>query len=103
MKAVRQLDQNDADILGHRQEHFAQVLRLHLLLLLRPVARILHMMGKFQLGQLSDTVDQQCDVFAEFFLDLFNGINRVLHDVVEQARRDGLLVHLQVGQNNGDA
>ena len=100
VQAVRQLDQDDPDILGHGQEHLAQVSGLHLLLDLGPVPVV---PGEFEFFQFGDTVHQKGHIRAEFLLDLLPGQDRVLHDVVEKSRRDGLLVHFQIGQDHRDA
>ena len=93
VQAVGQLDQNHADILGHGQEHLPQVLRLDL-----------NLVGRIgQLAQLGDAVHQEGHLVAEFLGDLLRGHDRILHRVVEKARHNGLLVELQVRQNDGNA
>ena len=91
VQPVRQLDDDDPDILGHGQEHFPQVLRLHF----QFVGRI------GQPSQFGDAVHQKRYLFPEHFPDLVLAHLGVLHHIVEESRRDGLLIHLQVRQDNG--
>ena len=90
MQAVGQLNQDDTDILGHGQEHFTQIFRLNLDLIRR--------IG--QLSQLGDAVYQKGHIVAELRRDLFGGHDRILHRVVQKTRHDGLLVQLQVRQDD---
>ena len=93
METVRQFDQDDADILGHGHEHLPQVLRLHLDLVLVVI----------QLGQLGDAVHKMGHVRPKLLLQLGKGHSRILHHVVKEGCSDGLLIHLQVCQDNGNA
>ena len=77
VQAVGQLDNNDADILRHGQQHFADILRLNLLL-----------GGERDLAELGDAVDDHGDLIAEFLLDLVVGDIRILYDVMQQRRHD---------------
>ncbi len=99
MKAVGELDQDDPDVLDHREEHLAQVLGLHFLLRCRLVGVVRR---ELDLLQLCHPVDEQGDIGAELLLNLLFCIDGVLHDVVEKACRNRLLVHLQVCQDDGD-
>ncbi len=60
VQPVGELDDDDADVLGHGQEHLAHVLGLLLL----------HGLGLPNLAELRDAVDQARDVAAEALLDL---------------------------------
>ena len=91
VQAVGELDDDDADVLGHRQEHFAQVLDLRVFLRLIRNAR-----------ELRDAVDEPRDLLAELLGDLLAGDRRVFDDVVQQRGRDRLTVHLELGQDAGD-
>ena len=93
MQTVGQLNQDDTDILGHGQEHFPQVLSLNLDLV----------RGIGQLSQLGDAVYQQSHIVAEFRRDLLGGHDRILHRVMQKSCHDGLLVKLQIRQDNGHA
>ena len=54
VQAVGELDQNHPQVLGHRHEQLAEILRL-----LGLAA------GKLQVGQLGDAIDQHRHLFAE--------------------------------------
>jgi len=91
VQAVRELDDDDAQVLRHGQEHFSQ--RAGLLFLPRLEGDL------FQLG---DALDQARHHFAELFGQRLARDVRVLQHVVEKARDDGVGVHLQLGQNARD-
>ena len=91
VQAVGQLDDDHPNVLGHRQEHLAQVLDLRVFLGLIGDA-----------GQFGDAVDQRGDLVAEILGDLLVGEEGVLDDVVQQRGRDRRPVHLEVGQNVAD-
>ena len=101
MEAVRQFDHDDPDILGHGEEHLAQVpglllLGLHaLILVFLVIARI------FELLQLGDSVDQQGYVRSEFPFQLLFGKEGIFDHIMEKPAGNGLLVHFQVGQDDG--
>ena len=82
VEAVGELDQENADILGDRQQQLAQILRL--LRLLRDQVELL------QLGQ---ALDQLAEIGTEQFVDLGPRRRRVLDRVVQERNRDGRLVH----------
>ena len=88
--AVGQLHQDDADILHHGQQHFAEALRLPVL-------------GReeIQLAQLGDAVHAARHVFAEFLAHLFPGDAGVFHHVVKQSRLHGDDIHAHVRQDMG--
>ena len=83
---VGDLDEDDADILGHGEQHLAHV--FHLLVFL---ARILHT------RQFGDTFHKIGDGAAEFAGDILVRERGVLNDVVQQGGHDGILVkpHIQ--------
>ena len=89
--AIGELDQDDADVARHRQEHLAEVLRLLLL------AR-----GEVDLADLGDPVDQAGDLLAEHVLQLRQRGERVLDGVVQEAGRHAGDVESQVGDDPGD-
>ncbi len=91
VQAIGELDEEHADVVRHRQQELAQVLRGALVLGLR-----------LDLGQLGDAVDEARDVGAEALLDLLVGGERVLDRVVEDRGGDRLVVEPQVGQDAGD-
>ncbi len=78
VEPVGELDEDDADVLGHGQEHLADVLGLLLLVGQRA-----------ELAELRDAVDEAGHVGAEVLLDIAQRVLGVLRDVVEQGCRDG--------------
>ena len=60
MQAIRQLDEDDANIFRHRQGHFLEVLGLP------ELNRV-----KLHVGQLADTIDQLRNLFAELGTNVF--------------------------------
>ncbi len=91
VEAIGELDDDDADVFGHRQEHLAKVLDLRV---------FLRLIG--DPGQLGHALNQPRDLFAELLGDLLAGDRRVFDDVVQQRRGNRLMVHLEVGQDAGD-
>ena len=92
VQPVGQLDQHDADVPGHGQDHLAQGFGLGLLAV-----------GKVQPVQFGYAVHQVGNLFAEFRADGFQGdAFTVLHGVVEQARGNGRRVDHQVGEDRCD-
>ena len=92
MQAVSQLNQHDADVLAHRQNHLAQRFRLCFFLV-----------GKIEFVQLRHAIHQHGDFLAEF---LPNGVQRdalaVLHRVVQKPGGNRRRVKGQFHQNAGD-
>ena len=85
VSAVGELDQDDADVARHREQHLAEVLRLLLL------AR-----GEVDLADLGDPVDQARDLGAEVLLDLGERGERVLDRVVQQPGGDARHVEAEI-------
>ncbi len=75
--AVGELDQDDPDVLGHRQDHLA--VRLGLRLLPRP---------ELDARELRHPVDEQGDLLAELGRDVVAARAGVLEDVVQERRDD---------------
>jgi hypothetical protein len=88
VEAVGELDEDDADVIHHRQQHLAEVLGLPLL------ARRERDGADF--GQPLDDVGH---VRPEELADALDGRQRVLDHVVEEARGDTDDVEPLVGQN----
>jgi hypothetical protein len=88
VEPVGELDEDDPDVLRHREQHLADVLRLLLLVAQRREAR-----------QLRDTVDEVGDLGVEAVLDIGQAVLGVLGDVVEERRLDGDGVDAEVGQD----
>ena len=94
VQTVRHLDEDDADILCHGEQHLAQV--FHLLLL---DAGILHA------RQLRDALDDVRDGGAEVAGNVLVREARVLDAVVQERGDDGVLVkaHLRRDDRRGNA
>ena len=91
VQPVGELDQDDAHVARHRQQHLAEVLGLRLL------GR-----GELELVELGDAVDQVGDDGAEALDQLLLGDARVLEHVVQQRGLDRVGVELPVGEDLGD-
>ena len=78
VEPVGELDEDDPDVLGHRQEHLPDVLGLLLLVAVGREAR-----------QLGHAIDEVGDLCAEALLDVGQAVFGVLGDVVEQGSLDG--------------
>ena len=90
VEPVGELDEDDADVVGHRQEHLPDVLGLLLLVGVGGEAR-----------QLGHAVDEVGDLGAEPLLDVGEAVLRVLGDVVEERRRHGDGVDAELGEDLG--
>ena len=88
VQPVGELDQQHADVVAHREQELAQILRGALVFGLR-----------LDLAELGDAVDQPRDVLAEQPLDLLGRRERVLDRVVEDRGDDRLVVELEVGED----
>ena len=91
VQAVGQLDQDDAHVRRHRQQHLAEVFRLRFDQAL-----------EFDFFELGQAVDEGGDRRAEAFDQLFLLDVLVFHHVVQQRGHDGLGVKLPVGADFGD-
>ena len=88
VEPVGELDDENADVLAHRQEHPAQVLRLPLLFAF-----------ELQGSQFGDTLDEQRHFFPEVVLHIFFSIGSIFDDIVQQTAHDGHLVHAEFCQD----
>ena len=86
MEAVREFNQDHADILRHREKHLPEILRLNVELV----------RGPGNLGQLGHAVHKHGDILAEHAGNLRPGQYRVLNDIVQETRDNGLFVKLQI-------
>ena len=91
VQPVGELDQDDADVLRHRDDHLAVVLGLGLLAALEAGPR-----------QLRDALDELRDLGAELRAQLVELDVGVLDDVVEERRGDRLLVEMELGADLRD-
>ena len=91
VQPVGELDQDDPDVLGHRDEHLAQVVALRL------GERL-----ELDLAELGDAVDELGDLVAEQLADLGDGDVGVLDDVVQQRRLQRGGVEVQLGEDERD-
>ena len=96
MQTIRQLDHNDTDILRHGEEHLTQVLRLHLQLGIR----LLSIAGQRDLLQFRHTVYQKRHVISEFSPEVILRHHSIFHHIVQNTCHDGLLIQLQIRQND---
>ncbi len=91
VQPVGQLDQNDADVVHHGQQHLADVFGL---------ARFWR--GHVQAADFRDAFDEKGDFRSETFFDARDGILRVFDGVVEKRRGQRGGVHAHVGKDVGD-
>ena len=91
VQPVRELDEDDAHVARHREQHLAEILGLRVL-------------GRLELDlvELGQAVDQVRDRFAEGVGDLVLGDGGVLHHVVQQRGHQRLAVHVPAGEDFGD-
>ncbi len=88
VQAVGELDQDDADVAHHGQQHLAEIFRLRL-----------GMGFEFDLGELADAVDQFGDFGAELAGELLLGRAGVFDHIMQDGRHDALVVHVHLGQD----
>ena len=90
MQAIGELDEDDADVVDHRQQHLAEVFRLALF-------------GRRERNRadLGHAFDDVRDVFAELLADLVRRRERVFDDVVQQAGGDADRIEFHVREDVG--
>jgi hypothetical protein len=93
VQAIRQLDDENAQVVRHREQQLAEVLRL---------ARPLRRAHVLEHGEFGDAVDELGDLGTELAVDLVESGNGVLDGVVQQGRRDGGGIEPHVGDDAGD-
>lgn len=91
MQPVGEFDQDNADVIGHGQDHLADVLGLRLLLGL-----------EVHLADLGHALDDGADFRPEKLDNLRNGSVGVFHRVMQQAGHDGRCVQPQVNKDVAD-
>ena len=82
VQPVRQLDDDHTDILRHRQQHLADILRLLFLL-----------GGKRHLAELCHAIHKVGDGLAEFRGDILKGFVRILHHIMQERGDYRFLIH----------
>jgi len=90
VQPVGQLDQNDAQVLGHGHKQLAEILGL-----LGLVA------GQLQIGQLGHPIDQHRHLVAKAFFNLAVGRFGVFDRVVQQGCDDRGVIQTLFGQDRG--
>ena len=91
VEAVGELDDDDADVYDHGEEHLADVLGL-----------VIFAVGEFDFVELGDALDDVGDLIAEELFDLLAGDVGVFDRVVEKSGSDGCGVHLEFGEDKAD-
>ena len=91
VQAVGELDDDDADVGDHGEQHLADVLGL-----------VVFAVGELDFVELGDAFDDVRDLLAEALFDLVGGDVGVFDGVVQQAGGDGGGVHLEFGEDQGD-
>ncbi len=89
--SVGELDQEDANVLGHRKDQLAEVFRLLRLVRLQLDPR-----------QFGDAVDEAADIRAEQLFDVVERRDGVLDRVVQEPGDDRGGVELHLGEEPGD-
>ncbi len=90
MQAIGQLDQDNANVLCHRQHHLAKVFSLRLGLVL-----------EIDLCQLGNTIDQFSNILAKGMLELFLCGWCIFNDIMQYGGHDSLVVHAHLSQDLG--
>ena len=90
VEPIGQLDEDDPDVLGHREEHLPDVLGLLLLVAVGA-----------ELRELRDAVDEPGDLGPEPLLDVLEPELRVLGHVVQKRRGDRDRVDPELGDDLG--
>ena len=88
MGAVGELDQDDAQVAHHREQHLAEVLGLRFLAVLEA-----------DLIELGDPVDDLGHIVAEAAGDVGLGDRGVLDDIVQDRAHDGVGIQMQLGED----
>ena len=91
MQAVGQLDDDDADVLVHGHEHLADGGSL-----------LVGERGNLDLGDLRDSLDERCNIFAKALDDILARYFGVFDCVVQQRGNERLNVHMQSSEDDGD-
>ena len=100
VEAVGQLDQHDADVLGHRHQHLADRRGVRQVVFRAALhgPRLRRVGQQLRLGQLGNAVYQGGHYAPELLLQHAVRYVAVLHHVVQQGGGEGVGVQVQVGQ-----
>ena len=85
MQSICKFDDDNANVLGHRQKHFAQVERL-----------LLVHRGNFDRRELCHAIYQFGDSFAKTFLNVFKRSRSVFDRIMQNSCDNGVFIHMQV-------
>jgi hypothetical protein len=88
VQAIGQLHDDDADVIDHGQQHFAEALGL-----------AFPGVEDIELAELGDAVDATGHLVAETLADFVGGHASVFDEVVQEAGFDGDEVHAHAGQD----
>ena len=90
MQAIRQFDQNNPNILRHRQQHFAKVFGFGVLFGI-----------KLDLINFANAIDQSGDIFTETKLQVFFCGRGIFNNIVEECRNNAAAVQAHLRENRG--
>ena len=93
MQPVGELDEHDAHIVDHGQEHLTEALGLFIL----PAA--FHFGPSVDLAQFGDAVNQPGDVLPKYLLDDFEGGFGVFQYIVQQSGGQRFTIQAELGQH----
>jgi hypothetical protein len=91
MQTVREFNENDTDVLDHRQQHLSDVFGL-----------LLFVGNRANLRNFGQAIDKQCYFVAEIFANCIEVNERVFNNVVKQTGRDRHFVKPHVCQYIGN-
>lgn len=91
VQSVGELDDDDADILRHGDEHLAIAFKLSLFFGMA-----------LDLVELGDAFNKKGDFLVEFALEIEAGAVGVFDDVVQKPGGDGVVIEPEIGQDDGD-
>ena len=93
VQSIRELDENDANVLDHREHHLAEALGLGL-----------GTAAELNLVELADAIDEYCDFAAELVFDVGDRRFGVFDDVVQDRSANCLRIEVHPGEllRNGD-
>lgn len=91
MRAVGQLDEDNADVMGHGHDHLAEVLGLRFFAV-----------AELQLVQLGDTIYQFGHGRAKATVEIVFGDIGIFDDIVEEGSHQGFVIEAHFGQDTGN-